>query len=95
MWQLSKLCSFLLLRFLLLICHCYIVIPLYYFTDILNPVYNAANVAELAVEKGATTLLIPISARRQLNELSDEMAIKISILFYADAREALIKALGD
>ena len=53
------------------------------------------NIAELAVEKGATTLLIPISARRQLNELSDEMATKISILFYADVREALIKALGD
>jgi ATP-dependent Lon protease len=64
-------------------------------TDILNPVYNAVNVAELAVEKGATTLLIPISARRQLNELSDDMATKMSILFYADAREALIKALGD
>jgi len=61
----------------------------------LDPVYNAVNVAELAIEKGATTLLIPISARRQLNELSDEMATKISILFYADAREALIKALGD
>ena len=41
------------------------------------------------------TLLLPISARRQLNELSDEMATKISILFYADAREALIKTLGD
>ena len=60
-----------------------------------DPIYNAVNVAVLAVEKGATTLLIPISARRQLNELSDEMATKISILFYADAREALIKALGD
>jgi len=61
----------------------------------LDPVYNAVNVAELAIEKGAATLLIPISARRQLNELSDDMAVKISILYYADAREALIKALGD
>ena len=61
----------------------------------LDPVYNAVNVAELAVEKGATTLLIPISARRQLNELSDEMAMKLSILYYADAREALIKTLTD
>ncbi len=60
-----------------------------------DPIYNAVNVAELAIEKGATTLLIPISARRQLNDLSDEMAMKISILFYADAREALLKALGD
>ena len=61
----------------------------------LDSIYNAVNVAELAIEKGATTLLIPISARRQFNELSDDMAVKMSILFYADAREALIKALGD
>jgi ATP-dependent Lon protease len=61
----------------------------------LDPVYNAVSVAELAVEKGATALLIPISARRQLNDLSDEMATKLTILYYTDAREALIKALGD
>ena len=61
----------------------------------IDPVYNAANVAELAIEKGAAILLAPISARRQLNELSDEMAMKISILYYADAREALIKALDE
>jgi ATP-dependent Lon protease len=61
----------------------------------LDPVHNAVSVAELAIEKGATTLLIPISARRQLNELSDEMATKISILYYADTREALLKALVD
>ena len=61
----------------------------------IDPVYNAVNVAELAIEKGATTLLIPISARRQLNELSDDMAMKISILFYADSKEALLKALSD
>jgi ATP-dependent Lon protease len=61
----------------------------------LDPVHNAVNVAELAVEKGASLLLIPISARRQLNELSDDMAMKLSVLYYADAREALIKALGD
>ena len=61
----------------------------------LDPVPNAVNVAELAVEKGATELLIPISARKQLNDLSDDMATKLSILYYADVREALIKALGD
>ncbi|HSH79122.1 MAG TPA: BREX system Lon protease-like protein BrxL [Herpetosiphonaceae bacterium] len=61
----------------------------------LDPIYNAVGVAELAVEKGATTLLIPISARKQLNDLSDEMAMKLSVLYYADAREALLKALAD
>jgi ATP-dependent Lon protease len=61
----------------------------------LDPIYNAVSVAELAVEKGASTLLIPISARRQLNDLSDDMAMKITVLYYSDAREALIKALLD
>jgi ATP-dependent Lon protease len=61
----------------------------------IDPVHNAVSVAELAIEKGATTLLVPISARKQLNDLSDEMATKISVLFYTDAREALLKALAD
>jgi ATP-dependent Lon protease len=61
----------------------------------IDPVHNAVSIAELTVEKGAATLLIPISARRQLNDLSDEMAMKLSILFYADAKEALLKALAD
>jgi ATP-dependent Lon protease len=61
----------------------------------LDPIYNAINIAEIAIEKGADTLLIPISARRQLNELSDDMAMKISILYYNDSREALLKALGE
>ncbi len=56
---------------------------------------NAVALAEVAVEKGATILLVPISARRQLNDLSDDMATRISLLYYSDAREALIKALGD
>ena len=57
--------------------------------------HNAVKVAELAIENGATQLLVPISARRQLNDLSDDIATKLSILYYADAREALLKALGD
>ncbi len=61
----------------------------------IDPVYNAVNIAELAVEKGATILLMPVSARKQLFDLSDDMATKITIQFYSDAREALLKALGD
>jgi ATP-dependent Lon protease len=61
----------------------------------IETVPNAVSVAELAIEKGAVALLAPISARRQLNELSDDMATKLSILYYADAREAFVKALGD
>lgn len=61
----------------------------------IDPVYNAVGLAELAIEKGAGTLLMPVSARKQLFDLSDEMATKVTIQFYADAREALLKALGD
>jgi ATP-dependent Lon protease len=60
-----------------------------------EPVYNAVGIAELAVEKGATMLLMPISARKQLNELSDEMASKTAVLYYVDLKEALVKALAD
>jgi len=40
-------------------------------------------------------MFMPISARRQLNDLSDDVATKISVLYYADAREALLKALSE
>ena len=58
-----------------------------------DPVYNAVSVAELAIDKGATALLMPVSARKQLLEMPDELASKVDIQFYADAREALLKAL--
>ena len=51
--------------------------------------------AELAVEKGATTLLMPISARKQLFDLPDALATKISIEFYADPKDAFLKALAE
>ena len=54
---------------------------------------NPVAVAELAVEKGAATVLMPIAARRQLFDLPDELATKISIEFYADAKDAFLKAL--
>ena len=58
-------------------------------------VYNAVNLAELAVEKGASTLLIPLNARKQLNDLSDDMITKINIQYYTDLRDCLLKALQD
>jgi ATP-dependent Lon protease len=59
----------------------------------IEPIYNAVSVAELAVEKGASTLLMPVSSRRQLYELSDDMATKVDVQFYSDVRDALLKAL--
>ncbi len=43
----------------------------------------------------ATTLLIPIAARKPLDNLSDEIAMKLTTLYYADPREALLKALAE
>ena len=61
----------------------------------IEQVHNAVSMAEIAVEKGATALLMPVSCRRQLIELSDDMATKIDIQFYSDARDALLKAIDD
>jgi len=59
----------------------------------LDLVYGAVNIAEIAVEKGASTLLIPVNARKQLNELSDDMITKINIQYYTDLRDCLVKTL--
>lgn len=61
----------------------------------IEPVHNAVTIAEMAVEKGAKSLLMPVSCRRQLFDLSDDMATKLDIEFYQDARDALLKALMD
>src|SRR5438093_5273655 len=57
--------------------------------------HNAIDIVELAVEKGASLVLIPISSRKQLFELSDDLATKVTVVFYNDAREAFIKAIAD
>ncbi len=61
----------------------------------IEPVHNAVTIAEIAVEKGATALLMPVTARRQLLDLSDEMATKVDIQFYSDAKDALLKAIQE
>lgn len=61
----------------------------------IEPVHNAVTIAEIAVEKGATSLLMPVACRRQLVDLSDDMATKIDIQFYSDARDALLKSMSE
>jgi ATP-dependent Lon protease len=56
---------------------------------------NAIRIAELAIDKRAQTLLLPVSARRQLNDLPDDLWTKISIEFYKDAADAVFKSLVD
>ena len=60
-----------------------------------EPIHNAVSIAELLVEKGAQTILFPVSARRQLNDLSDEMAARITIVYYVDVRDAFLKSIAD
>jgi len=60
----------------------------------IETIYNPVSVVEIAIEKGAASILMPISSRRQLNELPDDLAAKITIHYYLDAKDALIKALA-
>jgi ATP-dependent Lon protease len=61
----------------------------------IEPIHNAVSLAEIAVEKGAKSLLLPVSCRRQLFDLSDDMATRLDIEFYQDAKDALLKALAE
>ena len=61
----------------------------------IEPIHNPIDVVELALEKGALTVMMPVSCRRPLIDLSDDVATRVQILFYADAADALRKALHD
>ena len=61
----------------------------------IDPLPNAIDMVELAVEKGASVILMPVSSRKQLFDLSDDLATRITAVFYSDAREAFIKAIAD
>ena len=58
-----------------------------------EPLANAVSIVEVAVEKGANTVLMPVSARKQLFDLSDDMATRVNVQFYSDTPDALLKAL--
>ena len=60
----------------------------------IEPVHNAVILVEMAIEKGATSLLMPVTCRKQLFDLSDEMATKVDIQYYSDARAVLLKAMA-
>ena len=61
----------------------------------IETVPNAVRIAELAVDKQAQTLLMPVSARRQLHDLPDDLWTKISIEFYRDVPDGVFKSLID
>lgn len=61
----------------------------------IEPIHNPLTLVEIAVEKGASAILIPVACRRQLFDMPDDMATKIDIQFYSDTRDALLKAMVD
>jgi ATP-dependent Lon protease len=60
-----------------------------------EPVHDPVEVMELAMEKGAGVVLLPVSCRRALVDLSDDVATRVQSLFYLDAADALRKALNE
>lgn len=50
-------------------------------------------IAELAVDKQANVLLMPVGARRELMNLPDDLWTKVNIEFYRDAEDGVFKLL--
>ncbi len=61
----------------------------------IEPIYNAVGIVEAAADKGSRMILMPVVTRKQLIELPDEIATRVTIVFYSDARDALLKALNE
>jgi ATP-dependent Lon protease len=58
-------------------------------------VANPVRIAELAIDKQAETLLMPVQTRRLLMEMPDDVWTKLKIEFYRDATDAVFKALEE
>ena len=59
----------------------------------IEPLLKPVEIAELAVERQAVVLLMPVSARRDLFDLPDDLWTRINIEFYKDPVDAVFKAL--
>jgi len=63
--------------------------------EVVKEIPNALRIAALTIDKQAQTFLLPVSARRQLNDLPDDLWTKISIEFYKDPDDAVFKGLEE
>ena len=59
----------------------------------LEMLQNPVAIAELAVDKRATTGLMPIVTRRALNDRPDDVWTKVNIEYYSDPADEVFKAL--
>jgi len=55
------------------------------------------EVVHLLIEakQGVQFIFTGSSARKQLFELPDDLATKVTVVYYADAKDALLKALSE
>jgi ATP-dependent Lon protease len=61
----------------------------------IEQIHNPIDLVEHALSKGAAVVLVPVSCRRALVDLSDDVATKVQLLYYSDATDALRKALHE
>jgi ATP-dependent Lon protease len=59
----------------------------------IEPIYNAVGIVEAAADKGAKTILRPVTTRKQLVELDDDIASRVTVVFCSDTRDVTLKAL--
>ena len=59
----------------------------------LDQLADPVAIAELAVDKGASVLLVPVAARKELTNLPDDIWTKLNIEFYSDAADGVFKLL--
>lgn len=63
--------------------------------DAVKPVHEPMAFVETAIREGARAILLPVSSRRALVDVSDDVATKIAMLFYAGVSDALAKAIQE
>jgi len=59
----------------------------------IEPLYNVVSIAELAIEKGASAMLVPVSCRKQMIDLPDDLATKLDVTYYSDTSDSLLKSI--
>jgi MarR family transcriptional regulator, organic hydroperoxide resistance regulator len=63
--------------------------------DAIKPIKQPTDLVESAAREGARAVLMPVSCRHALADVSDDVATRIEMLFYANASDALMKAFQE
>jgi DNA-binding MarR family transcriptional regulator len=63
--------------------------------DVIKPLKQPTDFVESAAREGARAVLLPVSCRHALADVSDDVATRIEMLFYANASDALTKAFQE